>query len=404
MNFMGCVLLRARLHFYTISLKSSLVKDAQKASQKKNMFRRSPFFKSSLPANGEDSLHPPMPGDEQAPSTPIPERPTLSTSGSWQDPNEPRSASWTSQAATYDVNPKYTTANQSYTHRRRKSGVITNLIGNSDPYQPTYQDWREGVASPESLRPRSKSWSFFGRRKSRHFGVENLEKRKCGNVTKIVAVLFMLVSLILSGLWLFGGPMPLVTVDGLKALDWKFHTSSAHPGNWQMNPKALERARYRERWTWVKRWMPSSARRDDLDEDVYSSASTSQAAQTAAAISIDFDPDVLQSFGVQTLERVTRKASSTVTSASATNTDGSLTILGDPVSSDEASSSQSRDMPVVEIIDSNDGGDAEVEAHRKRSQAMWKKYAEIPEDGRTTSAAGTLADAISPPTETLASS
>lgn len=353
------------------------------------MFRRNPFAKGTpIHSQGEGSLHPTIPEDKQPPSTPIPERPSLFVTDSRQDPNEPVSASWTSQAAAYDINPKYTTANQSYTHRRRRSSVITNLIaGSNDLYQPTYQDWREGVASPESLRPRTQSWSLFGRRTNPHYETGRQGGFKCGQVTKILAVLFLLVSLILSGLWLFGGPMPPLTVDNLKVLDWTFNTANRQWGNWQ-----IEGAMPGKKLAQVKRWMPSSMRRAAVPLNEEGPSESVQMSQVLASIvtTVSINPD-LKSFGVETLERRTRKAQSTSFSAtrlmspsapmsasvSTSITGGpaptAATVLDEPVSSRDASTTFTTGEPATEASEEVEVDDAETQAHQRRSEAMWKK-------------------------------
>lgn len=166
------------------------------------MFRRNPF--AGKPNSPRTPISPspatgPIPEDEVVPSTPI----LSSIQTAWNDPP----TSWTSSTAAYDENPRYTTANNSYSHRRRKSSLITGLITRqNDPYQPTYQDWRR--MTPES--PRG-SFSLNSGIPKEHSGDYRSRKK-----TKVFAWFLLVVALVFSGIWVFGGPLPLFSLDGLK--------------------------------------------------------------------------------------------------------------------------------------------------------------------------------------------
>jgi len=166
------------------------------------MFRRNPFAAKAA-ASPRTPISPspatgPIPEDEPAPSTPI----VSSIQTAWNDPP----TSWASSTAAYDENPKYTTANHSYTHRRRKSSLITGLIARqNDPYQPTYKDWRQ--RTPES--PRG-SFSLDSGIPKEHDGDFRSRKK-----TKITATVLVVIVLALFGTLIFGGPLPLANLKDL---------------------------------------------------------------------------------------------------------------------------------------------------------------------------------------------
>ncbi|KAK5099417.1 hypothetical protein LTS08_005999 [Lithohypha guttulata] len=407
------------------------------------MFRRNPFTKltSSPSSSSRGSRTPvspfandlPIPENEVAASTPIPERPPLYTSDSWNDPP----MSWTSQAAAYDVNPRYTTANQSYTHRRRKSSVIKHLVMGGDEgarYQPAYQDWRDGVRTPESD---SEKWDM------RHAGLST--ERSRGAVVKVLASFLLVISIVLGGLWVYGGEMPLVATPDTRVVSesiskmrmnaadaWKsatsninitmvgdnvaWHTSKIQEkikGAWSLNQdvhSGLERVK---RWITVSTALrPSNDPRGDERSSPVTVTVTSTSGGSVNPDLTKFMPETLATMiksarATQTKASNSGPAVSLITPTSTQEKESSATVLGTPVQVKEVPSDGIDNVipEPLNIVEEKDDENEKRPAQHGRTGEMWRKHADpgtgdSEVDEQLQSFAGTLADGVSPATET----
>ena len=415
--------------------------------QRERMFRRNLFNRGPKPSSdggkslpvSPDTTLPPVPEDRASdipttPLTPIPQRPALYTSDSWNDPP----ASWTSAAAAYDINSKYTTANQSYTHRRRKSSVLTGLLtGQADQYAPTYRDWRDSVSTPPGIDAYSSH-----------------QRGRKGKVIKTLTIILLVISLVLSGFWIYGGAMPLKELSNplggtfagdiwrpnLESLKgsmgkvkgkvpnwetWKYQHNVRK--NWEMIQENVRKNRdlkYRVK-EMLRRGLESVNLRRVADPRNNQPAVVETVVATSTGSStVGINSDMLKAFGAQSLATVTRTATETSSVADEVATTSEMPSLTVVISEEVAAATEPatvlgapvmvRDEPteVEESIstepsatadDSDDEDDIAQAAHKKRMEELWRKHGDgASEEGgeKLSSFAGTLADGVSPSTET----
>lgn len=393
------------------------------------MFRFNPFAKQPQqevrrrPGGGRTPVSPftntPIPEDEAAPSTPIPQRPPLQTGDSWNDPP----MAWSSQMAAYDVNPKYTTANNSYTHRRRKSSMMKDLVmgGEEVRYQPQYEDWRRSISAPGS--PKASAYS------------KAQIRRRC-SVVKMLASILLIFSVLLGGMCIFAGEMPLVNVSTLPKsyeLSEKLSNSSSDAGQyfkqatsnidlskvkgevdwrtWKIQENIKETWKMNERFhnglKKVRRWIsiPDKLRRS---EKPWTGQSSDDSPTSIPKSSPTLNTELLMSFAPETIGTRTKATtpSDAIKRGSDESTQAADTVLGHPVQVRQEPSGT--EIPIAEPLSTSTAEQKEVEpersAYQKRVEDMLRRHASYaPADSnaeQVSSVAGTLADGVSPSTET----
>lgn len=329
--------------------------------------------------------------------------------------------------AAYDVNPKYTTANNSYTHRRRKSSLIKDLVmrGDESRYQPQYQDWRYSISGPDNVQ--SDAYSV------------HRTNRRCSSV-KVLASILLVVSFLLGGMWIFAGEMPLASIPTLPKsyeLTDKFSNLGSNAGEyWKSATENIDLAKLKGEIDWrtwkiqkdikeswklnqrlqsglrkMKRWVsiPGAFKRSDSPwTEADAGNSEPSTVRTSAAINTDLLSFTPETFGTRIIAQMT---SNPVGEARFEPSQGHDTVLGRPVQVRQAPTDDREPIiaeplqtSVSNLEDDGDDDDGSKVAHQKRVEEMWKKHAshssEKEDNDHPSSVAGTLAEGVSPSTET----
>ena len=274
------------------------------------------------------------------------------------------------------------------------------------------------MISPESQRPRKLSWTIFGgKRRKLTFEDERLKRPGKKRAARFGGIVLVCVALVMSGIWVFGGPMPMVPINmniNLNLTEWKPNVPDVNWTKWSIDEFIDQKWKVNQKVKLekVKEWIPNMMKRaaDMWNGGVKSRSETNGEQDKLSVVvvathSSSINPE-LKSFGVETLAKVTRKAVSIPTAKAVARE--SETILGHPVARNDDGAAQTGKQEVLrnEIVEDSQG-EVEVDSHPERVVEMWKKHAEVLLDNEehgisktaASSVAGTLAEGISPSTE-----